>query len=56
MNATMFVTVRLGRPLHTDELSGSGLGEAGDRARFNPVKIAHAHSLQLAGDGPVCAG
>jgi hypothetical protein len=34
-----------GQALHTDELSASGLGEAGNRARFNPVKLTHAHSL-----------
>src|SRR2546430_6684958 len=44
-----------GEAPHTDELSGSGLGKAGNRARFNPVKITHAHSLQLAADGPVFA-
>jgi len=44
-----------GQALYTDELSASGLGEAGNRARFNPVKITHAHPLQMAGDGPVFA-
>jgi hypothetical protein len=43
-----------GQALHTDELSASGLGEAGNRARFNPVKSPML-ILQLAADGPLFA-